>query len=72
MTKLDLIEVVNNIPSDKKVVFVERLDTGQRNMRTMNCSKEKVLEIISNYFDDNLHGHVRDNVMTTIVSYTIK
>jgi len=72
MNKLDLIEAVNSIPIDKKITFVERLDNGQNNKRTMNCSKEELLEIISNYFDDNLHGHVYDNVMTTIVSYTIK
>jgi hypothetical protein len=72
MTKLELIEVVNNIPSDKKMVFVEVLDTGENNKRTMNCSKEKILEILNSYFDDNLHGHVVDERMTTIVSYQIK
>lgn len=72
MNKLELIEIVSNIPVDKLIVFIEVLDTGQKNNRTMDCSKEKVLEILNNYFNDNLHGHVCDNVMTTIVSYQIK
>lgn len=72
MTKLELIDVVNRLPSDKKIVFVEVLDTGQNNKRTMSCSKERVLEILNDYFDDNLHGHVVDKRMTTIVSYLLK
>jgi hypothetical protein len=72
MTKLDLIEAVNNIPSDKKMVFVERLDSGENNNRTMNCSKARIIEILNTYFDDNLHGHVVDERMTTIVSYLLK
>ena len=72
MKKIELIDVVNRLPSDKMIVFVEILDTGQRNKRTMSCSKERVLEILNDYFDDNLHGHVVDKRMTTIVSYLLK
>ena len=72
MKKSDLINVVNALQDNQHIVFVEKLDSGENNKRTMGCSKEKVLDIINNYFDDNLHGHVRDHVMTTIVSYRVE
>ena len=72
MTKLELIGVVNDLQDTQHIVFVEKLDSNENNKRTMGCSKEKVLDILNNYFDDNLHGHVRDNVMTTIVSYRVE
>ena len=72
MTKLELVEVVNALQDNQHIVFVEKLDSNENNKRTMGCSKEKVLDILNDYFDDNLHGHVRDNVMTTIVSYRVE
>jgi hypothetical protein len=72
MTKLELIEKVNNIPISKKIIFFEKLDSGENNIRTMSCSKERILEILNKYFDDNLHGHIVDGIMTTVVSYLYK
>ncbi len=73
MTKQDLKQVINDKVTDENhITFVEKLDSGENNLREMLCSKEEVINIIDIYFDDNLHGHVRDNIQTTIVSYLFK
>jgi hypothetical protein len=73
MTKQELITFINTLTADVdgRVTFLlhETLNTQQPNTRTVNGSKERLTTLFADYFDDNLYGHFKDNVMTTILSY---
>ena len=73
MKKQELLDVIEeNITDEIFITFIERMDDGRENDRLMMTYKENVIDIITNLFDDDLHGHVRDNVMTTIVGWKIE
>lgn len=57
---------------DHQVIFVEMLDSGQELHREMAASREHIIELIEKYFDDNLYGHFKDEVYTTIQNATYK
>lgn len=71
MKKNDLIQVVNDMTVEQEISFIEQLDNGFKNTRLMSCSKEAVIVILNDFFDDDLYGHVRDFNYTTILDYTI-
>lgn len=72
MKKSQLLNIIDGLAEEQKLMLVEILDTGENNMRLMGCSHQETYIIIDGYFDENLHGHVRDGVMTTIVSYLLE
>ncbi|MFH2116461.1 MAG: hypothetical protein ABII85_00265 [Bacillota bacterium] len=70
MTKQEILNVIEeNITDEKWITFIERLDDGRYNEREMCTPKEDLIDIVTNLFDDDLHGHVRDGIMTTILGY---
>lgn len=48
---------------------IERLDDGRTNIMTFDCAEDVLVQIISNYFDDNLHGAVPGGLETTIIGW---
>lgn len=68
--KEELIQELKTQHLDKMVIFVEDLDDGRRNFREMFASRSHIISLIEEYFDDNLHGHFKDKIMTTILNAT--
>lgn len=64
--KTQLIREIEELKENQRLITVERLATGERNEMTFYCSKEKLLEIINNNFDDDLNGQVPGGVLTKI------
>jgi hypothetical protein len=73
MTKQELTTFIQQLEEDEngRVSFTtkEILSDGRNNARTIYAPKQNIITLISNYFDDNLNGHFKDNIMTTILSY---
>lgn len=68
--KEQCIQSINNeLTEGKKFVSIETLDTGEYNEMTFLCTKEHLVQIIQDNFDDNLHGAVPNGVTTTIVGW---
>lgn len=68
--KEQLIQELQTEFLDHLVIFVEILDDGQELHREMMASREHIIQLIETYFDDNLHGHFKDEVYTTIQNAT--
>lgn len=71
MTKQELIQHIKDLKEGYGVTFSELLDDGRRNERMVIGSKEKLIKVLEEKFDDELHGHFGDNVMTTIQALQI-
>jgi len=65
-----LIEELKTQHLDKMVIFVETLDDGRQNFRRMIASREHIIGILKEEFDDELHGSFKDDVYTTILNAT--
>jgi hypothetical protein len=72
MKKEMIIKLIKDTPDDKIIVFFEKLQTGQKNQRTIFAERDKLYNILENYFDENSYGHFNDGIYTTIedVGYT--
>jgi hypothetical protein len=67
ITKKELLNQLRTIPLDMNVSFNEILDIDNlRNERQLIGSRENLIKIIEENFDDDLHGHFNDDVYTTI------
>lgn len=67
ITKKELLNQLRTIPLDMNVSFDEILDVDNlRNERQIVGSRENLIKIIEENFDDDLHGHFNDDVYTTI------
>lgn len=67
LTKEELLKQLRTIPLDMNVSFSEILDIDNlRNERQLVGSRENLIKIIEENFDDDLHGHFNDDVYTTI------
>lgn len=51
---------------------IERLDDGRKNEMTFDCAEDVLVIIISNYFDDHLHGAVPNGLQTTIIGWEFR
>lgn len=71
MTKQELISAIQVLNSNDIIVFVEVLDTGENNRRTMGCTHEHSIALIQSRFDDSLYGHFGDEIWTTIYDLKI-
>lgn len=70
MTKQELLDIIEEKVTDENLIsFIEILDDGRYNERLMRTYKEDVIRIVNDLFDENLHGHVGDGIMTTIIAY---
>jgi hypothetical protein len=67
MTKQELILELQSNHLDDIVMFIELLDDGRTNHRTMYTARENIINMLNEYFDDDLHGHFKDEVYTTIL-----
>lgn len=61
--------IENELTEGKRFVSIETLDTGEHNEMMFLCTKEHLIQLIENNFDDNLHGAVPNGVTTTIVGW---
>lgn len=69
LTKEELLRQLRELPEDISVSFSEILDIDNlRNERTLLGSRENLIKIIEENFDNDLHGHFNDEVWTTIYS----
>lgn len=69
LTKKELLKQLKGLPEDMLVSFGEILDIDNlRNERQLIGSRENLIKIIEENFDDDLHGHFNDDVYTTIYS----
>lgn len=67
LTKKELLIQLKSLPQDMNVSFSEILDIDNlRNERQLLGSRENLIKIIEENFDDDLHGHFNDDVYTTI------
>ena len=67
LTKEELLKQLKGLPEDMNVSFSEILDVDNlRNERTLLGSRENLIKIIEENFDNDLHGHFNDDVYTTI------
>ena len=66
--KEELIQAINALPEELGVKFVEELDDGRINERTIEGPRENLIAILQEHFDDNLHGHFKDEVYTKIMA----
>ena len=66
--KEELIKQINGLPKELGVRFVEQLDDGRLNERTIEGPRENLIAILQEYFDDDLHGHFKDEVYTNIMA----
>lgn len=66
--KEELIKQINELPEELGVRFVEQLDDGRLNERTIEGPRENLIAILQEYFDDDLHGHFKDEVYTNIMA----
>jgi hypothetical protein len=67
LTKKELLNQLRTISLDINVSFSEILDIDNlRNERQLIGSRENLIKIIEENFDDDLHGHFNDDVYTTI------
>lgn len=69
--KEQLIQEIINMAEDARLKTIEQLDTGEYNEMLFECTKESLLQIIGDLFDDNLHGCVPNGRPTTIVGWEI-
>jgi hypothetical protein len=67
MKKQDLIEHIKTNNLEDKLMFIEHLDDGRTNHRMIEATREHIIGVLEANFDDDLHGHFGDNVMTTII-----
>lgn len=70
--KQKLIQELQTKFLDHQVIFIEMLDTGKTLHRSMFATRQHIISLIEEYFDDNLHGHFKDEVYTTIQNATYK
>lgn len=68
--KEELIRELESNFFDHTVIFVEKLDTGQTNHRKMIATRIQIINLLKEWFDDELHGHFKDEVYTTILNAT--
>jgi hypothetical protein len=66
--KEELIKQINELPQELGVKFVEELDDGRINERTIEGKRENLIKILEEKFDDDLHGHFGDEVYTNIMA----
>lgn len=66
--KEQLIKAITELPQELGVKFVEELDDGRINERTIEGPRENLIAILQEYFDDDLHGHFKDEVYTNIMA----
>lgn len=66
--KEELIKAITELPQELGVKFVEELDDGRINERTIEGKRENLIAILKEKFDDNLHGHFGDEVYTKIMA----
>lgn len=64
--KEELIDQLSNTELEKTVVFVEKLDDGRQNFRTMLAPRAHIIGLLDTYFDDDLKGDFKDGVKTEI------
>lgn len=67
--KEQLIKEIIHMPTDKRLKTVETLSTGEYNEMTFLCTKERLIQVIEDNFDDNLKGSVPNGCETTIVGW---
>ena len=65
--KETMIKDINALPEELGVRFVEELDDGRMNERIIQGPRENLIAILQEFFDDDLHGHFKDEVYTKIV-----
>lgn len=61
-----IIQSIKDLQPNLGVIFTETLDDTRRNERTIQGSRENLIKILEDNFDDDLHGHFGDEVYTTI------
>ena len=66
--KEELIKAINELPPELGVKFIEELDDGRINERTIEGPRENLIKILEEHFDDDLHGHFKDEVYTKIMA----
>lgn len=66
--KEELIKTINELPPELGVKFVEELDDGRINERTIEGERENLIAILQEHFDDDLHGHFKDEMYTKIMA----
>jgi hypothetical protein len=64
-TKEFIIEELKTQHLDKMVMFVETLDNGTTNFRRMVASREHIIGLLEERFDDELIGKFSDNDFKT-------
>lgn len=64
--KEQLLQDIKNAPKGFQFKTIETLDTGEHNEREFSIEEYRLVLIINNYFDDNLHGAFPNDVSTTI------
>lgn len=64
-TKEFIIEELKTQHLDKMVMFVETLDSGITNFRRMVASREHIIGLLEERFDDELVGKFNDNDFQT-------
>ena len=70
--KEQLIQEIAHMTEEARLMTIEQLDTGENNEMLFECAKESLLQIISDLFDNNLHGCVPNGRPTTIIGWEIK
>lgn len=61
--------IENELTVGKRFKSIEWLDTGEYNEMLFLCTKEHLVQIIQDNFDDNLKGAVPNGYATTIVGW---
>ena len=64
-TKEFIIEELKTQHLDKMVMFVETLEDGRTNFRRMMASREHIIGLLEERFDDELVGKFSDNDFKT-------
>lgn len=65
-----LIEELKTQHLDKMVIFVEDLEDGRRNFRRMVASREHIIGVLKENFDDELFGNFKGDQKTQILNAT--
>jgi hypothetical protein len=75
MEKIELLNLITTAPEDEhgrvSLILHELLTDQQNNIRTVYAPKTHLIDLFIDYFDDNLYGHFKDGVMTTIISVEV-
>lgn len=66
--KEELIKQIKELPQELGVRFVEELENGGLNERTIEGPRENLIAILEEYFNDDLYGHFKDEVYTNIMA----